>query len=433
MDQYIINTEQFQLTQLDFLTRLLVAGGIGLLVGLEREHTALAKNEEVFAGIRTYIFLALLGFLGAAANYLVGPWMLPLIVFAVIVLTAISYWVTASAGNIGGTAELTTILVVLLGTLAFHGELLISSMIAVVLVVLLSAKLKLQSVIGKISTEEMYDFIRFIVVALLIFPFLPNETYGPYEVLNPREIGWVILLTSGLGLIGYMMMRVFGSHKGILLTGIVGGLVSSTAVSWVFSKRSKEQPALSVYCAIAILAASSIMIVRVGIWVFVFNPTLMKNLLAPLGIMFIAAIGVPLILYIRNRDDKKSESDMPPGKPLNLKGAAVFGLIYTFILLAVAYASSIYGERGIYIASGIAGLTDVDAITISVSRLAGQAIDIRNAQYAILIATMSNTIVKAVIALWAGSREMRRYILLGYGAVFVAGLVGFLLLQVVSI
>jgi uncharacterized membrane protein (DUF4010 family) len=303
-------------------------------------------------------------------------------------------------------------------------------MIAVVMVVLLSAKLKLQSVIEQISDEEMYDFIRFIVVALLIFPFLPNETYGPYEVLNPREIGWVILLTSGLGLIGYIMMRIFGSHKGILLTGIVGGLVSSTAVSWVFSKRSKEQPALSVYCAIAILAASSIMIVRVGIWVFIFNREIMQDLLAPLAIMFVAAIGVPIILYLKNRDNKKTDAEMPPGKPLNLKGAAVFGLIYTFILFAVAYASSIYGERGIYIASGIAGLTDVDAITISVSRLAGQTIDIRNAQYAILIATMSNTIVKAVIALWAGSLEMRRYILLGYGAVFVAGLAGFVILSI---
>src|SRR5688572_14064618 len=114
MEDYIINTDQFQLTQLEFLTRLLVACGIGFLVGLEREHKALEQNEEAFAGIRTYIFLALLGFVGAALNFLFGPWMLPLIVFSVIALTAISYWVTASKGNIGGTAELTTILVVLL-------------------------------------------------------------------------------------------------------------------------------------------------------------------------------------------------------------------------------------------------------------------------------------------------------------------------------
>jgi uncharacterized membrane protein (DUF4010 family) len=424
MEDYIINTDQFQLTQMEFLLRLLVACGIGFLVGLEREHKALEQNEEAFAGIRTYILLALLGFVGAGLNYLFGPWMLPLIVFSVIALTAISYWVTASKGNIGGTAELTTILVVLLGTLTFHGELLISSMIAVLLVVLLSAKLKLQNVIEKISGEEMYDFLRFVVIALLLFPFLPDETYGPYDVLNPKEIGWVILLTSGLGLVGYIMMRVFGTHKGILLTGIVGGFVSSTAVTWVFSKRSKEHPALSVHCAIAILAASSIMILRVGIWVFVFNPKLMETLLVPIIIMFVAAISVPIILFIRNKQNKQTETEMPPGKPLNLKGALIFGLIYTFILFAVAYANSIYGERGIFIASGIAGLTDVDAITISVSRLAGQSIELLSAQFAIIIATVSNTIVKAGIAMWSGSKEMRKYILLGYGVVFVAALIG---------
>jgi uncharacterized membrane protein (DUF4010 family) len=428
MEEYIINTDTFQLTQLEFLMRLLVAGGIGFLVGLEREHRALEQNEESFAGIRTFIFLALLGFLGAALNYLFGPWMLPLIVFSVIALTAISYWVTASAGNIGGTVELTTIIVVLLGTLVFHGHLLISSMIAVVLVVLLNAKLQLQNVIGQISGEEMYDFIRFVVVALLIFPFLPDETYGPYDVLNPKEIGWVILLTSGLGFVGYVMMRAFGTHKGILLTGIVGGFVSSTAVTWVFSKRSKEHPTLSVHCAIAILAASSIMILRVGIWVFVFNQPLMEQLLVPIIIMFIAAIGVPVFLYLRNGENKKPDTKLPPGKPLNLKGAAIFGLIYTVILFAVAYANSIYGERGIYIASGIAGLTDVDAITISMSRLAGRSVEMLSAQHAIIIAAVSNTIVKAIIAIWSGSIEMRKYILLGYGAVFMAGVIGFLIL-----
>ena len=429
MEEYLINTAEFQLTQFDFFTRLLVACGIGFLIGLEREHAALAKKEEAFAGIRTFIFLSLIGFLGAAMHYLIGPWILPIVLLSVIILTSISYWVTANRGDIGGTAELTTITVVLLGAFTFLGYMEISLMLTVIMVVLLSSKFKLMEVIGQITKEELYDFIRFVVMVLLLFPFLPDETYGPYDVINPREIGWVIILTSGLGLIGYIMMRVFGAHKGILLTGIIGGLVSSTAVTWVFSKKSKEQPSLSAHCAIAILAASSIMILRVMIWVFVFNQDLWQGLVLPLGLIFIAAIGTTIFFLVRYKEKQKVDADIDPGKPLNLKGALIFGLLYMVIIFAVAYANNVFGEEGIYIASGIAGLSDVDAITISVSKLAMQTISSTTAQNAILIATLSNTLVKIGIALWAGSKEMRSYIYIGYGAVFLVALIGFFILN----
>ncbi len=361
-------------------------------------------------------------------HYLMGPWVMPIMLSGIIILTAISYWVTANRGDIGGTAELSTITVVLLGAFTFLGYIEISLMLTVIMVVLLSSKFKLMEVIGQITEEEMYDFIRFVVIVLLLFPFLPNETFGPYDVINPREIGWVIILTSGLGLIGYVMMRVFGAHKGILWTGIIGGLVSSTAVTWVFSKKSKENPSLSAHCAIAILAASSIMIIRVIIWVFKFNQELWQGLVLPLGLIFIAAIGTTLFFLFRHKQ-QNVESAIDPGKPLNLKGALIFGLLYMVIIFAVAYASNVFGVKGIYIASGIAGLSDVDAITISVFKLALQTISFRTAQNAILIATLSNTLVKIGIALWGGSKEMRSYIFVGYGAVFLVALIGFVILN----
>lgn len=429
MDTYIINTAEFQITQSEFLIRLLVACGIGFLIGLEREHNALLKKEEAFAGIRTFIFISLLGFIGAAMHFLFGPWMLAGVVFSVIVLTSISYWVTSAKGDIGGTAELTIIIAVLLGALTFLGHQVLSMMITVILVVLLSSKLRLQSVIGQITNEELYDFIRFVVIALLIFPFLPNETYGPYDVINPREIGWVILLTSGLGFIGYVLMRIMGADKGILLSGIIGGLVSSTAVTWVFSRKSKEAPSLSLNCAIAILAASSIMVIRVLLWVIVFNPELLRSFAVPLGIVFLGAIGVTLYFYYLEKKVKKSNTSIPLGKPLNLTGALVFGVIYTVIIFAVAYASVTFGDRGIYITSGIGGLSDIDAITISVSKLSKDSISILAAQNAILIATIANTLVKAGISLWAGSREIRKYIYIGYGAIFLSALIAFAVLN----
>jgi len=430
MDNYIIDTLELQLTQGEFFTRLFVACGIGLLIGLEREHSALKKKEEEFAGIRTFIFLSLLGFMAAMMYYLFTPWIFIVILSGVVILTSISYWVLAQKGNIGGTSEFTAVIAVLLGALTLLGYISISLVITVIMVVLLSSKLKLQSVISQITDEEMYDFIRFVVVALLIFPFLPDETYGPYDVINPREIGWVILLTSGLGFIGYVLVRIFGAGKGILMSGIIGGLVSSTAVTWVFSRKSREEPSLAINCAIAILAASSIMVIRVLIWVLIFNKDLMKNFYLPIGIVFLGAIGVTLYFYFQEKKSQQTDAEIPLGKPLNLVGALIFGLLYTVIIFAVAYASDTFGNKGIYITSGIGGLSDIDAITISVSKLSRDGISVLTAQNAILIATLANTIVKIGIALWAGSKELRKYIYIGYGTIFLAAVVAFILLNI---
>lgn len=431
MDEYLIDTPALRLTQMEFILRLLVACGIGFVIGLEREHTALQQKEEKFAGIRTFIFLSLLGFIGVALHYVLSPWVFAGVFLGAIVLISISYWVSASDGDIGGTAEITALLAILLGGLTFMGYLLMSVMITVIMVVLLSSKGKLQTIIGKITSEELYDFIRFVVVAALIFPLLPNETYGPYDVINPREIGWVILLTSGFGLIGYILMRIMGAGKGILLTGIMGGLVSSTVVTWVFSKKSKEHPELSPVYATAILAASSIMVIRVIIWVFIFNKSLLPGIATAIGLLFVAALGATLILFKKHNKKNKIDTDIPPGKPLNLSGALFFGILYTAILLIVAYANDMFGAKGIYISSGIAGLSDVDAITISVSKLAKDSIPLIAAQNAILIATLSNTLVKMCIALWGGSSKMRGPILFGYGFILAAGVIGFVLLNTV--
>ena len=430
MDTYIINTPEFQLTQEEFLIRLLVAIGIGILIGLEREHKALNQKEEDFAGIRTFTLLSILGFLSAALAYLFSPMLFAVTLSGVIILTSISYWVLAKRGDIGGTSEFTTIIAVILGAMTFLGHIEVSLMITVVMVVLLSLKVQMQTFIGKVTYEEKYDFIRFVVVALLIFPFLPDETYGPYDVFNPRELGWVVVLISGLGFAGYVLMRIFGAGNGILITGILGGLVSSTAVTWIFSKKSNEEPSLSAHCAIAILAASSIMVIRVLIWVFIFNPQLANALILPLVLMFAAAIGITLYFFIKHRNQKEVDAEVPAGQPLNLKGAILFAIIYTAILFAVAYANDMFGEEGIYAASSIAGLTDVDAITISVSKLAKGSLDMLSAQNAILIATLSNTLVKIGIALWNGSRELRKFIFIGYGAIFFAAIAGFVMLNI---
>jgi len=429
MDNYIINTTGFQVTQLDLLIRLLVACGIGLLLGLEREHSALLKKEHIFAGIRTFVLLALTGFTGVALHFLVSPWVFAAILLSVMALTAISYWITSIKGDIGATSELAGLLSMILGALTFLGYIELSLMITVIVLVLLSTKMQLMNVIGKITNEEIYALVRFVVMALLIFPFLPNENYGPYQVINPREIGWVIILTSGLGFLGYVLMRVLGANKGILLTGILGGLVSSTMVTWVFSKKSKEGDALNSLYTSAILAACTIMVVRVALWVFLFNKLLLVGLALPLSILFLTAAGATIYFYMRNKKDGTTEAQLPLGKPLEMTNAILFGVLYVAILLVITYANDYFGDEGIYITSGIAGMSDVDAISISISKMSVITLSPKTAQNAILIATLTNTISKFAIALWASSREMRKNVLIGYGLIFVAALVAFAILN----
>ncbi|MBT8220096.1 MAG: MgtC/SapB family protein [Bacteroidia bacterium] len=428
-ETFIIQTDTFQLTQWEFFVRMLVACGIGFVIGLEREHSYIRSKEEIFAGVRTFVFVVLLGFLSTLLSFIFNDWVLIAGFLGVIAMVGISYWISGHKGQIGGTTEFAILLSFLLGATTLLGHLEASLALTVIMVVLLSVKVTLRSIIDRITQDEMYAFIQFVVLALLLFPFLPNRTIDPWEIFNPREVGWVIVLTSGLGFVGYMLMKFLGSDKGILLTGIVGGLVSSTVVTWVFSKKSKEVPELSLNSAVAILAASTIMIVRVMVWITIFKPPLLGDLFLPLLIMLLAGLGTAIYFHYKHEKIDHDDEDIPLGEPLNLREAIFFGVMYTAILFIVSYANEQFGSKGIYISSAIASLTDIDAISISVSKLAGDTIDFLTAQNAILLATLCNTIIKIGIAVWAGSKSLRRYILIGYGIIFIAGIIGFFIIN----
>lgn len=414
---------------MDFLIRIAVALGIGGVIGLERQYSAMKENSSGFSGVRTFSILVLLGFAGGIFYHVFSPWVYGVILLGVVILQATSYWYTATQGDRGLTTELSSVFAFILGTLVLNGLIEISLFITVILVVVLSSKFRIKTIVGKITAEELYDFIRFVVLALLIFPFLPDETFGPYQVLNFREIGWVVLLTSGLGLVGYILTKFLGANRGILVSGLVGGLVSSTAVTWVFAQKSKENPSLSSSCATAILAASSIMTIRVLIWTFIFNLALFEKLLFPVLIVFLAGLGITVYIFAKRKKELMDDQLIPLKKPLDLKSALVFGAIYSAILLLVSYANENIGERGTFISSAIAGISDIDAITISVSKLAGNQLIMQIAGISILIATISNTLVKMGIGIYAGSMELRKKLILGYGVVFGAGIIALFIIR----
>jgi uncharacterized membrane protein (DUF4010 family) len=427
MGEYILDLPDFQLSQADFLIRLLVACGIGFLIGFEREHSAILQKEARFAGTRTFVFLVLLGSIATLMFHLFGVGVFLGILFAVVAFIGISYWSTSSKGDIGGTTEFSALIAFFLGCISFAGYIELSLVITVVVLVMLSAKLSLRNLAGNITQEELYDFIRFSVAALLIFPFLPDESYGPNDAINPREVGWVVLLVSGIGFVGYLLIKFLGPDRGIILSGILGGLVSSTMVTWVFAKKSKETPALSPHCSTAILTANAIMVVRVFLWVQIFNPALAPALYLPLGVLLLPGLGITLYYYLKNRKATSSGSAPVNGKALNMRGALWFALAYTLIVLLLNFTHERFGQEGFYLSSFIAGLTDVDAISVSVSKMAGKGLEFSIAENAILIAILSNTLVKMGITVWAGSKEIRPYAYIGFGSFLVMGVLSFLI------
>ncbi|HLW14660.1 MAG TPA: MgtC/SapB family protein [Flavobacteriaceae bacterium] len=428
MEELLINHESFQLTQMEFLIRLVVGLGIGFLIGLEREHAALTKTIKPFAGIRTIILVVLLAFLSMMMYYMISPWILVVSLIGLFGLVSFSYFVV-HRDDAGGTTELSVIISFFLGMLTFLGFMEISLAITMIVVGLLSSKIRLHRFIGTITSEELVAVIRFGVIALLIFPFLPNYSIDPYDVINLREVGLIVLLTSGLSFIGYILMRVFGKDYGILLTGIVGGIISSTMITWIFAKKSKEQPSLVHNCMAAIMAASTVMMVRVIIWVFIFNAPLFKDLLVPISLIILTSLALTLYYNYKAKKQPKEDLDIPLGKPLNLRTAVFFAALYMGVLLFISFSNEQFGDKGIYLTTAIASLTDVNAITISLTKLAGDSLTFLIASNAIILGTLSNTLIKIGIALYAGGKELKKMIFFGYGMIFLSGVIAFLVLN----
>jgi uncharacterized membrane protein (DUF4010 family) len=234
----------------------------------------------------------------------------------------------------------------------------------------------------------------------------------------------MVILVSGLSFAGFLMTKMLGSSRGTWLTGIAGGFASSTAVAWTFSQRSKEtkNPNLATDYAIGIIAASSIMFPRILVEVYVVNSSLLNELLIPISILFVIGFLSAFITY-KMAEEHDGSDEVEIENPLNFSVAVKFGILYGLILLLVKFAGDQYGTTGIYLASVISGITDVDAITISMAELAKDETQKEAAATAIILAALSNTIVKFTIAFLAGSLLLRKKVVIGFGSILLAGVI----------
>tara|TARA_R110000868_G_scaffold83058_4_gene234700 strand:+ start:19671 stop:20942 length:1272 start_codon:yes stop_codon:yes gene_type:complete len=404
-----------------FILGILISLGIGLILGLEREYDKL-KEEQGFAGIRTFPIVAIIGFVLGNLSQIYTLWIVIIAVSSFLLFLALSHLSIVQKHLMTGiTTNLALFATLILGVMVanhLHKEAVAT---AVVIVTLLSLKTTFNTFIRNITSEELFAFIKFSIIALLILPFLPNEDYGPEGLLNPFEIGSIVVIVSFLNFIGYFLVKYVGSKRGILLTAILGGLISSTAVAWIYASRSKESPELSKQYAAGIVIASAIMFPRLAVLAYIFNNALLPYLVIPFGILTLICLMAALILMKKDTDNPKTEINL--GNPLNIWNAIGFGGIYVAILFAVFYGNRFFGESGLYFSAMIAGLADTDAITISMAKFAAVDEKLALAANVIITATISNMIVKLGIAFFKGSKLVGKLVMLAFGSVIVVGVI----------
>ena len=405
---------------------LATAVAVGLLVGLEREQTKADRPGSSFGGVRTYPIIALIGALATMLET-ASMW-LPLIALAgVFALVGISYAADVRREqDHGTTTETSAIAVYLLGALAaskgvvepMADRLILVAGLGVALTFLLSSKTWFHRIAARVSREDFYATVKFLIVAVIVLPLLPDRPVGPLGAVNPRHLGLLVVTISGLSFAGYVATRLLGARRGLLLGAALGGLVSSTAVTLSFATRTKREPKLAPAAAGAIAVAWTIMLGRVAVLVALVHPPLLRPLALPLGGMTLAALAGLALTFRRRTEGDAGELDLK--NPFELGSAVKVTLVFAVVLLATKAATAYIGTRGLYLASALAGTTDVDAVTLSSAGLAKDELDPITATVAIAIAIIVNTAVKAALAAIVGGRALGRRAAL-VGALILAG------------
>jgi uncharacterized membrane protein (DUF4010 family) len=399
----------------DIFLRFGAALLIGVLIGMQREYAySTSKEGGLFAGARTF---ALMSLFGALSALLADLFLSPLVFIGLIVLLGVmvivAYFISATERDeIGLTTEVAALITILIGGICYLHSVEVAAALGVVTTVLLAVKWELRQFVKVITQEDIFATLQFAVITAIVLPVLPNRTFGPppLDVLNPYQVWKMVVFISGINFLGYILVKVVGPKKGIGLSGLLGGLASSTATTLSFSQRSHTQEGLDKPIAVAIIAAWVIMFLRVIVEVAVVNNRLLPYIWPAMAAMGFSGLFYALYLYFSQTAIDEEELNL--SNPFELGPAIKFGLIYALILMITKAAEVYIGEKGLYLTSFLAGLADVDAITLSIADLtkAGQGVALSTGKIAIILAAISNTAAKGVLVFSLGSRSLRKYI-----------------------
>ena len=404
----------------NFATALL----IGALLGIERERHKREHDEQTIGGLRTFILFALIGALGGWLTLaLDSPWILAAALLASLAPVLAGYVISARTqpDALGLTTELAAVATCLLGAMTTLGYRELAVGLGVAVAAVLAYKQPLHGLVQRLDREDVYAGLRLLIATFIVLPLLSDDPLDPWGALRPRSLWMLVLLISALSLVGYVATRLLGARRGIPLTGITGGLVSSTAVTLAFARQSREPAYADAAPALAsgILFAWAVMFVRVVVEVLVVNRSLLAPVLVPFATMALTAAAAALYLRSRARADNPT-AGVPLTNPFSLRAAAKFAAFFALVLLVVKLMQTYAPGHGVYFVAALAGTTDVDAITLSMAQYARTGSS-EVAVQAITVAALTNTVVKTAMVSVLADARLRRPILVAAALVLGAG------------
>ena len=374
--------------------------GLGLLIGLERERNPAAK-----AGVRTFALLALLGALAALIGARTqSAWLVPVGLAAVAAMMVAAHARDAAPQDPGTTTVAAACVCYLLGALAGLGEPGLAGALGIGVTALLYFKPEIEGFSTALQRHEQVSILQFLVASFIVLPILPDRAFGPYDVLNPRNVWLMVVLISGIGLASYVALRIAGERHGVILAGILGGLVSSTATTMLYARRSGESPAMRRFASAVVPLANLVPLVRVALLAAVVAPALLGALAPVLGAAL--AAGVAVTAFALRHIEAGGAPPVPESRnPAELGAALRFAAFYGLVLFVSAWLTDIAGSHGLFATAAASGLVDIDPIVLSSLNLFGNArLAAHHAVAAIAVAYTTNVAFKLGVLLWYDRR-----------------------------
>lgn len=407
---------------LEIFQRLGLGAALGLLVGLQREYTGTSV-----AGIRTFPMVTLLGGFCALLSLSHGGWILAVGLLCVGgALLAGRFLPRAEQPDGGIATEIAVLLMFVLGAYLISGITEVAVVAAGALAVLMHLKPQMHALLKRIEADDIKAVMQFVLISLVILPVLPDQTYGPYQVMNPQNIWLMVVLIVGVQFAAYVLYRLIGQGPGMLLGGALGGLVSSTATTIAYARQVSETPSAAPLAATVIMLASTVSLVRVLVVAAFVAPTAIAVIGVPIGIMLTVLVVLSLAQALLVG---RTPVHLPPARnPTKLKSALIFAALYALVPLAIAASNDWFGAIGIYVVAMVSGLMNMDAVTLSTTRLMSQLqLEYDIAWRVILLAALANLVFKAIAAYVVGGAVLGRRLLILFGIALSIGvaLLGF--------
>jgi uncharacterized membrane protein (DUF4010 family) len=371
--------------------RFLLTLGLSFLVGLERESSALFSKGRVFAGVRTYSLIGTLGF-GCALLYQSVPWMLPAGLIGLSALAVAGYMAKLREGHVGWTSEVASIITFVMGALCLLADIWIPMAIGIITTLLLSEKAQIEKFVENLDKTEFHAVMRFLIVSVIILPALPDQGYTEFN-LNPRRIWQVVVLVSSIGFAGYFLAKRFGDRLGLWMSGLLGGIVSSTATSIAAGRIAGRSPERAATALQASIIAGSVMYLRVLVLVWFVSPDFASRIWWQMVIL--AVIGGLFVLTVRGENHTVSTERVEPQRnPFEIRPALIFATLFVALSVITVFAGRYYGNTGLIALAGLVGVVDIDPFILSLVSRTGEVQSLLVT--AVIVSMMSNTLVKGI-------------------------------------